>query len=310
MTTLEWRKLAPCPGVGRRHPSMVPVYDGSSWQIHVGLGDSISWRFRNLNDYWSYDIATNTWKGLPDFPSTARHHPFFFGIHETSYVGLGHSNGRTIERDFYSYSANDGRWNREPDFESYSIGDGDNTVPILTTTEARVAGTEFSIVLPLVGTDENSNNDSTLRGSIGFVLSGDGDNHASMEEGEFHAFYPSPFDNDITWRQLPSHPGASRWAPGSFVIRGTARAYFTSGYDRTTGVLYSDVWMIDLSSLFTEQQQQQQQSTTGTTSNSNDGGLVNEGTDVEEEQSEGLNVVGSFGDLWNDLLKLISNLPF
>merc|ERR1712176_362474 len=165
-------------------------------------------------------------------------------------------------KNFFSYSADDNKWNQEPDFESYSISDDDNIQHTLTTTEARVAGTEFSIILPLVGADENGNdneNNSTLRGSIGFVLSGDGDDHGPMREGEFHAFYPSPFDNEITWRQLPSHPGPSRWAPGSFVIRGTARAYFTSGYDRTTGLLHSDVWMIDLSSLFTEQQQQQQQ---------------------------------------------------
>merc|ERR1712232_1370944 len=56
--------------------------------------------------------------------------------------------------------------------------------------------------------------------------------------------------NIMRWRQLPPHPGGSRWAPGSFVMRGTARAYFTSGYDRNTEVLHSDVWMIDLSPLF------------------------------------------------------------
>ena len=33
-------------------------------------------------------------------------------------------------------------------------------------------------------------------------------------------------------------------------MRGTARAYFTGGYDRALQILFSDLWMIDLSSLF------------------------------------------------------------
>jgi len=281
MITLQWKKLESCPGLGRRHPSMVPVYDGSSWQIHVGLGDGYdNDGFTNLKDYWSYDIARNQWTKLPNFPSTSRHHPFFFGFNDTSYVGLGHSNGLNIERDFFSYSTDSSEWNQEPDFESYEIDSDHSICPTLITTEARVAGTEFSIVLPLVGADENDNdtdgNDDTLRGSIGFVLSGDGGDHGYMKEGEFHAFYPSPLDNDVTWRHLPSHPGTSRWAPGSFVIRGTARAYFTSGLDRSTGFLYSDLWMIDLSPLFAEQ-----------SPNSNNEGLATGCDDLEEEAEEG-----------------------
>ncbi len=62
--------------------------------------------------------------------------------------------------------------------------------------------------------------------------------------------YRGDDDGGPRWRALPSHPGASRWAPGSFAMRGTARAYFTGGYDRTTGVLRSDVWGMDLSPLF------------------------------------------------------------
>ena len=177
-------------------------------------------------------------------------------------------------------SDNDGRggsWNRETDFASYAwLGP---TEQYLQTTEARVAGTEFSIELPLQGSIvDDTSNTNELVGSIGFVLSGDGDDHDFMAEGEFHAFYPPGSSRDLPldaiagmpiatmdsgttsshtssngtawWRQLPSHPGPSRWAPGSFVMRGTARVYFTSGYDRVTGILHDDVWRMDLSPLF------------------------------------------------------------
>ncbi|MDV7402618.1 hypothetical protein RZS08_64950, partial [Arthrospira platensis SPKY1] len=46
------------------------------------------------------------------------------------------------------------------------------------------------------------------------VLSGDGEDHFFMEEGEFWEYDPQ----SDAWTQLPSHPGSSRWAPGNFVI--------------------------------------------------------------------------------------------
>ena len=96
MTTHVWKELTPCPGPGRRHPSVVPVYttttgeDGTTtvrWQIHVGLGDGYvgSDQFTNWNDYWSYDIDGDEWTQLPNFPGSPRHHPFFFGIGNTSF---------------------------------------------------------------------------------------------------------------------------------------------------------------------------------------------------------------------------------
>lgn len=275
MTTLEFRELARFPGEGRHHPSMVAVYlentndangggggGGGRWVIHVGLGDGLvgdEKAFIDFDDYWAYDIDSNAWTQLPNFPSTARHHPFYFGINGVSYVGLGHSSSFPyIERDFYSFSSSGG-WSKESDFESYTMDD-DNIVsePIVVTTEARVAGTQFSIVLPLRSSDDDTTITATgeLVGSIGFVLSGDGDDHDFMAEGEFHAFYPAEshsLPSNSTgprWRSLKPHPGVSRWAPGSFVMRDSARAYFTSGYDRTTKLYRSDVWGIDLSPLF------------------------------------------------------------
>ena len=233
MSTHAWRELADFSGPGRRHPSVVPVLLDKSWQIHVGLGDGLeNGVFANFNDYWAYDIDTDTWSQLADFPSSRRHHPFFFGLGSRSYTGLGHSDGFSpyVERDWYSY--HNGEWQREADFASYTT---DQDPPALVTTEARVAGTEFSIEL----------NDSDLSGSFGFVLSGDGEDHGTMATGEFHSYDPVN-----GWRQLPPHPGQSRWAPGSFVMRGTARACFTSGYNRATNLLYADLWCIDLSPLF------------------------------------------------------------
>mmetsp|Transcript_25565 Transcript_25565/g.55897 ORF Transcript_25565/g.55897 Transcript_25565/m.55897 type:complete len:473 (-) Transcript_25565:110-1528(-) len=264
MSTHEWRQLPDCPGLGRRHPAMNAVRNSinDKWEIHVGLGDTYTDQggFSNLNDWWVYDVETFAWRQGPDLPSTTRHHPFHFAINGMSYAGLGHSNSR-IERDWFVLGSSADEFQQEPSFASYEVIDADNGMPSVlsdgpVTTEARVAGTQFSIELPLA----NAVNEgaSTLSGSLGFVLSGDGDDHGTMSTGEFHAFYPSgnvlmdgpDGPTSSWWRRLPPHPGKSRWAPGSFVMRGTARAYFTSGYDRADQVLYNDLWMMDLSPLF------------------------------------------------------------
>ena len=161
-------------------------------------------------------------------------HPFYFAIDTDSYVGLGHSDGSNpyIERDWYRYDALDGTWSREADFSSYAL-DVPDALPV--TTEARVAGTQFSVA-------GSCSSDKIL----GFILSGDGDNHGTMETGEFHVFDPA--DSSI-WHSLPPHPGYSRWAPGSFVLQGSSRAYFLGGYDRQQRIMFSDLWTIDLESI-------------------------------------------------------------
>jgi len=245
MSTRTWRKLTDFPGEGRRHPAMnflEPV-----GQIHVGLGDG---SFGNYNDYWSYNIQNDDWERLDDFPSSERHHPFYFAINTGSYVGFGHSSGYDplIEKDWYRYDALGGTWNREEDFASYASGtlntntgidNAKSPLDVLpVTTEARVAGTQFSIA------GSCDNNDQTL----GFVLSGDGDDHSAMATGEFHVFDPAA-DGSI-WHSLPPHPGFSRWAPGSFVLQGSSRVYLLGGYDRQQQILFSDLWTIDLEPLF------------------------------------------------------------
>ncbi len=227
MATHEWKQLAEFPGEGRRHPAMNFVEPLG--EIHVGLGDGI---YGNYDDYWSYNIEKDEWKQLADFPSSQRHHPFMFSINSDSYVGLGHDNVG-IERDWYRYDAVGGRWNKENDFASYSWSDSSSPI----TTEARVAGTEFSVA-------GSCDSETTL----GFVLSGDGDDHSSMASGEFHVFDPQ----SSHWHELPPHPGFSRWAPGSFVLMGTSQVYFFGGYDRLFGIYNSDLWTMDMKPLFVE----------------------------------------------------------
>ncbi len=144
----------------------------------------------NLKDWWEYDIASDNWIAHTDIPGVPRHHPYYFDLDGYAFVGFGHGNG--IFRDLYRWDPSDDSWTQMNDFPG----------------EARVAGTQFS------------------HDGFGYVLSGDGDDHFYMEEGEFWQYDPS----DDSWLQMPSHPGLSRWAPGSFVIDGVV--YLVQGQER------------------------------------------------------------------------------
>lgn len=185
-TTDSWKELTPCPCEPRTHPAMVAV----NGKVYVGTGGGIT---DNLKDWWEYDTASNRWTQKADLPGPARHHPFYFAINGMAYVGFGHGtevvNGQIIYQDFYQYNPQTEKWKRMNDFPEMG----------------RVAGTQF---------DYNG---------YGYILSGHGTNHKSMQTGEFWEYNPQT-DN---WKSLNPHKGKSRWAPGSFVIND--KVYLTCG---------------------------------------------------------------------------------
>lgn len=172
-------------------------------KIFVGLGDDAT---GNLNDWWIYDMNTDTWTQQPNMPGQRRHHPFHFYAGDDVYAGFGHGFGSLIFRDWYRFDMANETWQQMADFPG----------------EARVAGTQFA------------------HGDYGYVLSGDGDDHSFMNQGEFWQYDHA---NDL-WTQMTSHPGISRWAPGSFVINDTV--YFMAGQNRVMNQIENDVWSFPL----------------------------------------------------------------
>ena len=154
-----------------------PAMIAHNGRVFVGLGNT---SIGNMNDWWEYDITSNTWSQKENLPSQSRHHPYQFGINDNVYSGFGHGNG--IFNDWFRYDITAETWTQVA------------TLP----AQGRVAGTQFSY------------------NGLGYVLSGDGDNHDSMETGEFWAYDPIS-DN---WEEMPPHPEGSRWAPASFIING------------------------------------------------------------------------------------------
>jgi N-acetylneuraminic acid mutarotase len=161
----------------------------------------------NLADWWKYDMTSDSWTQLPNLPGAGRHHPFQFVSNGQIYAGMGHS-GPIIFNDWYKLDPATDTWTTLNNFPG----------------EARVAGTQFH------------------HANKGYVLSGDGDNHSTMATGEFWSY------NDTTdsWTQLPSHPGVSRWAPGSFIVND--EVYLIGGLNRQTQSLASTSYKYSLPS--------------------------------------------------------------
>ena len=179
-----------------------PAMIAHKGKVFVGLGSSSS---GNMNDWWEYDIALNTWSQKDDLPSSPRHHPYQFGIGDYVYTGFGHGNG--IFNDWFRYDIAGETWTQV------------TTLP----AEGRVAGTQFSY------------------DGLGYVLSGDGENHGSMNIGEFWAYDPVT----DTWDELPPHPEGSRWAPASFIIDG--EVYIINGTSFSEYV--TEIYKFDLNSV-------------------------------------------------------------
>ncbi len=189
-----------------------PAFVIEDGMLFVGLGNNdIN---GNLDDWWEYNIATDSWRQLADLPGGERHHPFMFSANGDVYAGFGHGNGpgTVVYKSWYRWDIDSESWTQMNDHP----------------TEGRVAGTQFSI------------------GDRGFVLSGDGDDHFTMATGEFWEY---DYIND-SWSELPSHPGVSRWAPGSFVIDNVV--YLVAGEIRSgnpNSGLQNDLWSFDLDAL-------------------------------------------------------------
>ena len=70
-----------------------------------------------FNDFWTYDMGTNSWQQLADYPGEKRSSAVSFTIGNQGYIGTGF-NGDTDEElsDFYKYDVATNTWEQIADF--------------------------------------------------------------------------------------------------------------------------------------------------------------------------------------------------
>jgi hypothetical protein len=173
----SWTKVSDCDCQARTHPAMVVIGD----KIYVGAGGGAR---QNLNDFWVYDMPTDRWTELTPINGPARHHPYQFKALDSDgvmkpLVLFGHGPAGIFDTT-HKYDPSTNTW----------------TMMDKLPAQGRVAGTQFSY------------------DGAGYALSGEGEDHRSMDTGEFWRFELGE------WSSLPAHPGRSRWAPASFVLDG------------------------------------------------------------------------------------------
>jgi N-acetylneuraminic acid mutarotase len=228
---LEWEVRAPLPQYGRAASAVFSL----NGMIYCGLG-----HFANgtsFNDFWVYDIQTDRWSRIANYPDGQRIAPLSFSIGSKGYVGLG-DNGATMSSKLYEYDPSTNVWTQKASFPgnarygmaSFTIGDtlymgggscGGTTcyyddfwryIPSTNTWTQiaswpggkRLLPTGFSI------------------GSFGYV--GNGINATYTPSNIFYKYSP----NTNSWTTIASLPGSARSTTLAFVINN--EAYVGTGF--------------------------------------------------------------------------------
>ena len=204
----EWSTGSTFPGPGdRRYAGIMTNIENT---IYYGLGVNFT---TLLKDFWKYDVTTEVWTQLSDFPGEARLEATTFTVNDKIYVGLGRNSVRAQGSlsDFWEYDAKTDSWERLPDFPG----------------EPRQKASSFvyleSAFVGLGGRFRQSN----------FVRFSD-----------FYEFNTATRE----WNEITSFPGGARSSASVFVINQNAYVGFGAlNGSQPANILYSpDFWSFDL----------------------------------------------------------------
>jgi N-acetylneuraminic acid mutarotase len=82
----------------------------------VYFGQGSSGGTNTVNDFWEYDLSTQTWKAINTIPGNALIGGTAFSYKNHGYVGLGQTSGSSFSKAFYRYDVDSNKWVRIADF--------------------------------------------------------------------------------------------------------------------------------------------------------------------------------------------------
>jgi len=100
-----WKTKAPFTGVPRERAVAFSI-DGKAY---IGLGYNRDEEKEELDDFWVYDPAADTWTQLNNFGGSARYNAVGFAINGKGYVGTG-NDGSNWNGDFWEYDPSNDSW--------------------------------------------------------------------------------------------------------------------------------------------------------------------------------------------------------
>lgn len=219
----QWQQMASLPGIGRIAASSFSI--GDNFYVGLGRGSNSSGE-SDLNDFYRYNIVSNTWTQLPNFPGGAREFAKGFAINGKGYIAMGQSyNYANIKYyDVWQFDPQDTSWTKVTTFSNI-----DDNIPI--TSGLFVTDTK-AYILYFKSLYEFDPSDYSLTPKAAFPAT-------SPDLGPYYfainnkAYQVSDIDNvtnlktvyeyDATndsWAQKNDFPGQGRAAAYSFVING------------------------------------------------------------------------------------------
>ena len=249
-----WTERAPFPGTPRIHFASF-MLDQFLYLSGGATGDPSDPAAHSI-ETWRYDMETDQWTRLNDFPGTARIRAAGFAANARGFLLSGCHENDTMNMEVWEYQTGPDLWNRKNDllnfdampydqFDLSAFGNGETGVmlcrsrPEYTTHDSWVfdpdsdswTGTGFP------GTYDNSPAGSYIGDFLYLGPAG------YMEIAEYERIYTYDQQQN-SWSYAYSHKSPSRYAAGSFSIG--ERLYFFGGQSASEEVLLNDVWMLDI----------------------------------------------------------------
>jgi N-acetylneuraminic acid mutarotase len=246
-----WQTKASFPGIPRERAVAFSI-DGKGY---IGTGYNRDQEKEELNDFWSYDPATDTWTQLHDFGGTARYNAVAFSIGEKGYVGTG-NDGANWNGDFWQYNPSDDSWQeiisypgqkREEatafvlDNKAYIMTGRNNGVTDLDFFQFDPASKTWTKLTPTDDTDYYASFGSAARryNAVSFTLNGyayiaTGINSTGTADNTIYQYDPSTQE----WTAMQSFEGSSRSQAVAFVL--DSRIFVGTGQSGSSR--YDDIW--------------------------------------------------------------------
>lgn len=238
--SLLWEQKANMEAIARHRCSAFTIGDKG----YVGLGHYNSVVNVAHADFWRYDIATNSWTQIPDFPPGPRYYCYEFVIGENAYVGAGRDVAGVRYNDHWEYSAVTNQWTQKTNFpgsvragcKGFTINGigyaGIGTAQGASDDNAMFAyhptTDTWSPIATFPGTKREAFSVFTIN-NLGYVTCGENGNQGLNDIWEYNP------TTDI-WTQKADAGPIGRMAPIAFSLNG-------KGYIMTGAI--SD-WLLDL----------------------------------------------------------------